>query len=572
MTKAKKHWLLAVIFATLFLSGISAELVLNSEFGRLEVKTVLITDGNKVLSGLLYRPRPASSQNPFPSVIIAHGISESKEIMSNMGLELARRGFVVLCLDLLGHGTSGGTVEEGTIDPSFGVQAAVSYLKSLTFVNASAIGLVGHSLGGGAVRAAVVRDSQIKALVLIAGGLGDSAQGPQYGVLNATFPKNLLVIVGKYDALFNLTDLAARELLSVFNTRQQVIPEALYGTFQSQTARELFTPETTHLFESVDPSVILVTASWMQNSLATGQQFNPVTDLIYLEREVAILVVFVGLLGLIFLSFFPLTRVFPLKARKAIPSRKNSMLREWSAYTIWGGLNIALFLPMVLVGFVISFPPMVFGSSIAWWMLAAGLVGIPIALRKPLRPIEKEGGLKMRLMEAFDRNDVLVALALFVLLFTIVSLLDAIFAIDIRIISPIFRVFTSARRVLVFPLYLPFFMVYFMAEGLYLHESHDNRLEHSWGDIRDCSGAVLGKIIPFIAIMALHYLPKVFFNVWVLPSMVGFLIEFLWIITPIFVITTICSWWFHRNTQGNVVGVFFDALVLAWVAAVVFPF
>jgi hypothetical protein len=372
--------------------------------------------------------------------------------------------------------------------------------------------------------------------------------------------------------LFNLTDLAARELPSVFNTRQQVIPEALYGSFQSQTAREFFTPATTHLFESIDASVILETASWMQNSLRTGQQSNPVTDLIYFEREVSILVVFIGLLGLILLSFFPLTRIFPLKARKQISNRKNIMLREWSAYTIWGGLNIALFLPMVLVGLVVRFPPMVFGASIAWWMLAVGLVGLLIASRKPLRPIEQKGGLKMRLLEAFTRNDVLIALTLFVLLLTIVSLLDSILAIDIRMISPIFRAFTSARRVLVFPLYLPFFMVYFIAEGLYLHESHENCLKHSWGDIKDCSGSVLVKTIPFVAIMTLHYLPKVFFNVWVLPSLVGFLIEFLWVITPIFVITTICSWWFHRNTQRIVVGAFFNALVMAWVAAVVFPF
>ena len=574
MIDAKVRWLAAIIFAAMLLVGTSIEFVLNSDFGRLEVKTVLISDGNKELCGLLYRPYLASSQNPFPSVVIAHGISESKEIMSNLGLELARRGFVVLCLDLLGHGASGGTVEEGKIDPSFGVQAAVNYLKSLPFINKSAIGLVGHSLGGGAVRATAAKDSQIRALVLIAGGVSDVEQSPQYGMLNATFPKNLLVIVGKYDVLFNLSDLAARELPHVFDTREQVIPGVVYGSFQSQTAREFFTPATTHLFESIDSSVILEVASWMQKSLETMQQSNSVTNLIYFEREVAILIIFIALLGLIFLAFFPITRVISLKARKEIPNRKYSMFKEWRAYTVWGGLNIALFLPMVFVGFAISFPPMVFGASIAWWMLSVGLVGLLIISRKLLKPSEKEVSLKMRFAVAFDRNVVLIALTLFVLLLTIVSLLEATLTIDIRIISPIFRGFTSARRVLVFPAFLPFFLIYFIAEGLYLHsEPYDSsEKQRSLGDIMDWLGSVFGKIMPFVAIIALQYLPKVLFNIWVLPSFVGFLIEFLWVITPIFVITTTCSWWFYRNSHRMMMGAMFNALILAWVAAVVFPF
>ncbi len=158
-------------------------------------------------------------------------------MMSSLGLELARRGFVVLCLDLLGHGQSGGTVQDGVNEPSFGVTAAVQYLKAQPFVNSSAIGLIGHSLGGGAVRAAAAEDGQIEAVVLIAGGLGDVAQGPEYGTLNSTFPKNLLVIVGKYDVLFNLTDLAAKVLPSAFGTNQTVVPNVLYGGFESQTAR-----------------------------------------------------------------------------------------------------------------------------------------------------------------------------------------------------------------------------------------------------------------------------------------------------------------------------------------------
>lgn len=115
----------------------------------MEVKTVSIMDGGVELSGLLYLPINASAQNPCPAVVLAHGISGSKEMMSGIELELSKHGFVVLCLDLFGHGGSGGSVRQGTDDPSFGVLSALKYIRSQPFVNSSAIGLVGHSLGAG---------------------------------------------------------------------------------------------------------------------------------------------------------------------------------------------------------------------------------------------------------------------------------------------------------------------------------------------------------------------------------------------------------------------------------------
>jgi hypothetical protein len=57
-----------------------------------------------------------------------------------------------------------------------------------------------------------------------------------------------------------------------------------------------------------------------------------------------------------------------------------------------------------------------------------------------------------------------------------------------------------------------------------------------------------------------------------LPGMVGFLMEFLWLFVPIFAISTACSWLFYRNTSSIGLDVIFNALIFAWVAAVVFPF
>jgi dienelactone hydrolase len=268
------RFLAVVVLVSVFLSGVFVYVVLDSDFGGLEVKTVLIVDGGRELSGLLYRPVFASALSPVPGVVLAHGIGGCKEMMSGIGLELARHGFVALCLDLLGHGGSGGKVAEGADEPSFGVLSAVQYLRSQSFVNASAIGLVGHSLGGGAVRATFVEDSRILASVLVAGGVGNVSEGPAYGILTPSFPKNLLVIVGKYDVLFNLTQLEAEELPPVFGTQERVVPLVLYGSFSSQTARKLVVPATTHLFEPLDSGVVSEIVVWMERSFTPSGGFG----------------------------------------------------------------------------------------------------------------------------------------------------------------------------------------------------------------------------------------------------------------------------------------------------------
>ncbi len=570
MPNVQQRFLAIIIAVSLLFLGIFIVQTLDSDFGRITVTSVSIFDGDKELSGLLYRPNSASAEYPAPACVLAHGISGSKEMMSSIGLELARRDFVALCLDLFGHGKSEGTVEEGGDEQSFGVLSAVRYLKAQAFANSSAMGLVGHSLGAGAVRATVSQDRQIGAVVLIAGGLGDVAEDPVFGPLNSTFPKNFLVIVGKYDVLFNVTDLAAKELPSAFGTQTEVIPDVLYGSFQLQTARKFVVPATTHLFEPVDPTVILETVAWMEETFPTMQPLGPhaPANLIYLEREVAILAVLAGLFGIVFVAFCAV-------AERVQPRSIGEMTRkdDWKAYAVWGVLNLGLLLPMFGVGFLVAFPPLVFGASIAWWMLAVGSIGVILLVKTAPRSVNTRSRLKERVSE-FDKNAALLALTLFMLLFVIASLLEEVVHVNLRIIAPMFRAFTSVRRVIAFPAFVPFFLVYFVAEGFYLHkprevqerEQETKALLHSYGK------TVVWKIAPFVILLLIQYVPKICLDIWILPSFVGFLIEFLWLIVPIFMVTTTCSWWFCRNTRNVATGAIFNALVMAWVASGVFPF
>jgi dienelactone hydrolase len=569
------HVLIAVLFVALFLSGTYFAVAVNSDFGELEVKTVSIEDAGKQLSGLMYIPYAVSPENPCPAIVLAHGISESKDMMSNLGLELARRGFTVLCLDLIGHGSSSGTVSEGNNEIDFGVSAAVQYLQAQPYINSSDIGLVGHSLGGGAVRAEAAQNKNILAIVLVAGGIGADAQNPKYGVLTSTFPKNLLVIVGKYDVLFNVTDLETKELPTAFNSSGPVVPDIIYGSFELQTARKLVIPATTHLFEPIDPKTVAEIVNWMENSLGTNQasKTGSNVNIVYPEREVALLLALIGLIGITLMSYYPIARFISEKNTKSLSSVRNRASSRWKIRAVWGLLNLVLFFPMVLIGFAISFPPLIFGSSIAWWVLVTGLVGILMFAKNKPKLWEAKPELKKTFRRSFSRNGTVVAILLFVVLFTVSSLIQAFFTIDLRIMAPLFQELTQPRRVLAFAAFVPFFLAYFLAEGVYLHDPEDSktRKEGSLTKIGEWAQVVFAKISPFLILIVVQYLPKLILNVWVLPSFLGFIAEFLWLIVPIFVLTTTCSWWFYNKTATTGTGAIFNALILAWVAAVVFP-
>jgi dienelactone hydrolase len=557
MAKASRRLVAFILLLSVLIGSASAVFSLNTDFGEIAVNNVKIDSDFGVLTGLMYQPANLNGQK-FPAVVVAHGISESAQILSGLGLELARNGFVVLVLDLPGHGNSDGYINQGQNDSSLGVDAAVGYLSNLTYVDSTKIGLVGHSLGAGAVRAANTKLSNIESTVLMGGGVGDAASGADYGSFNATYPKNVLVIIGEYDVLFDSSIVSNEALMGLFNTSEPIQPGVLYGNFQSQTARKLLTPPTTHLFESIDPVAIQETTLWMQQALKTNPA--PQTQiLIYPYRELAQILSLLALFGLVLLAYTPVASF--LKAEKKATSEivKKSRLKF---YLLWFILNLALFFPLIAIGFAIGFPSLVFGSSIAWWLLLLALISLAVAKRvNPAASI-----VKLFKEQLPSKRQLLTAVLLFLILYGATALIGLV-GVDLKIVAPIFQEFASIRRFLVFFAFLPFYYPYFIMQQYYLMPPGkllSGKIEYL--------KIIFAAVSPFLLLLALNFLPKILFGFWLIPSFGGFLIEFLWLMVPIFALTTFTLVYFYRKTGGYAFGAVFNTLLLAWISATVFPF
>jgi len=555
-----------IALAWLYLAWMITASQLNTDFGRLKVEKISIPAEDYALSGLLYIPPEAHPDNPRPGVVLAHGISSSKETMSGIALELARRGAVALTIDLAGHGESGGGIGSG--DPSFGVIDSVCFLREQDYVDRGLIGLVGHSLGAGASRRAAVEDGGIAAAAFIGGGVGGMSEGPEYGVLNSSFPRNLLVAVGRQDVLFDLEGLES-DLRPVFDASEPIVPGRVYGGFSTRSARKLVTPSTIHLLEPLDPLVVSEVAAWMVEAFdsPSGRSLPP-SDLLYVYIELSLTA---ALIAFVFMVF-PLSKIFVGKLSLS-PGLLRGMvsvgrLTDLGALLVWGGLGMGLYLPLMGLGAAIPFPPLIFGSSMAWWMLAVGLSGLLVLRLLPQRLSVDRFRVGVALSEAFTLRDIALGAGMFLFLYLAAVSVEAFSSVNLRIVVPLFRALSPAR-IVVLPTFLPFFLAYFFSEGLYLH-----RLR-AVGRYRGLVGLLrtVGlKTAPYLAVLAIQYAPIFLLDLRAFPGLLGFFIEFVWAMVPLFVISTVASWRLYGLTSRIGAGVVFNALLFAWISAALFPF
>ena len=213
------------------------------------------------VSGLLYVPASATAARPAPAVLVSHGYINTREMQSPFAIELARRGFVVLAMDMTGHGYSGGIV--GT--DGFGGPAALSYLRSLPFVDKANVGMEGHSMGGGPVMAAAAEQPDGYRSVVL--------EGSTPGLLRAKAPenpKNLALVFGQYEEFAGLMWQVptgdkvgqSKRLMKLFGTTAPVEPGRLYGSLADGSARQLYSIPTTHPLEHFSASGVGAAVDW----------------------------------------------------------------------------------------------------------------------------------------------------------------------------------------------------------------------------------------------------------------------------------------------------------------------
>lgn len=215
---------LAIAVALMLLGSIFAQMF-NTSFYKVKVSRISFDTDSGTLSGLLYMPKGVDASNPHPTIVTTHGYLNSAEMQDETAIEMSRRGYVVLALDMYDHGHSHGNADNTGGFFNFwptSLWDAAQYMYSQDYVAKDAqgngqIAVSGHSMGGFSSEMAIYLDEQNYAAAgyrIIKAGLSMGADYSWTSYLGldeeaavATFGgRTIGKICGQYDEFFFAAD------------------------------------------------------------------------------------------------------------------------------------------------------------------------------------------------------------------------------------------------------------------------------------------------------------------------------------------------------------------------------
>ncbi len=481
------YFLIALVII-IAVSAIIADQI-ESDFGKVEVSLVKIYNPQgDLIVAKLFRPKDATADNPLPGVVNMHGYQNDKNVQDPFSIELARRGFVVLAPDALGHGDSGAGLNLGSwfADPNYvmGNEDALAWLIKQPFVDASEIAVMGHSMGGmNAVKLPALFPDNVRAEVQQASAPG-SPELP-----------NLLMLQARYDEFLGFRENQPRtEGLIDSETRAAALGLTLplawdttYGSFEDGTARRMaFIQMDHHLLPLMNKSVA-ETVDWVRLALKGGEggsMWIEPTKQIFMWKEIF---GFITLLGTL-VTMLPITNMllstkFFAPVAQPIPNRYVADKKSWwklaTINMLIGGILYPLTTQYGGIGGKIetwwSWAKLEMGNGVAAFFVANAVVA-GILFYFWYRGKKKEGVTMYDMGVSFDKDKtridwgiiaktVLVGVILFAWMYILEGIFQRTIGQEFRFAWPYMRQFSSGQRVGFFFIYLIPALLFFLING-----------------------------------------------------------------------------------------------------------
>lgn len=557
MDKRKSRIWLCVALALCLVGSLMAGLIQNS-FGYVKVDDISIVTEEGTFTGYLLVPKTATEVTPAPAIVASHGYLNNKEMQDINYVELSRRGFVVFAMDAYSHGHS--SVPTGG-DPDVlatgGMIQAVEYLWALPFVDSSRIGVTGHSMGGGYADKTAAYYTQLEKDALAAGlppteahklnkvaaaliignvptgllpdGLttdiaavdaSDSGYLCELGAVFARYDEFGMMVVGG-----PLTDMMSDPLIKSFIYLQsgdasvmaldEIAEGHRYANSRTGYGIRFWAPYETHPWNHFSTKCAAFAVEFFSDALGAPRTIAATNQVWWLKEAFNC----VGLAGFFLLivplidlmldvPFFAGLRAQTVPALPAPADKKQ--IRRYRATSIIGMLLPAiLYIPLVAIGFLFLLSPLWpqdTTGGIALWSLVSGLIALWM-VRVGSGKFKGQGealGLKVGDTKKFGKT-VLLALSVVSLAYVTVFAADYFFKTDFRIWTFAIRTF-SASKIWVAVKYLPFFLVFYVANSL----SVSRRRFDNWSERKQILISMMWNVLGVILVLLAQYIPVLF--------------------------------------------------------------
>ncbi|WP_413477826.1 dienelactone hydrolase family protein [Vibrio hibernica] len=506
--------MLWVSLLLVLISMIGASFIQTSGY-RVEVKDLRWeTESGHQMSALLYIPDSATKESPAPGIVTSHGWYNTREMQDLNYVEFARRGFVVLAIDMYGHGNSDPIKPEDWKLQGTGMYDAVELMAKLPYVDTQKISVTGHSNGARASNWSIIEDNKkskdqqlISSVLLIANDAmyTSDPQEPLYWrqrnasqlYTNNYGARDVGLIAAQYDEFFfrskkeDGTVTPPREYIHTeyaqsflsFGQKPNMAEPKVQDQFYQQeidgkmALRIIYTPNQIHPWNHFSATVVKDTLAYFDRSISTP---NPISndDQIW-QYKVAFN--FLGVIGF-FMFVIAITKALlqtsyfnPLKLTtelsiQAIPNISGK-LWFWGTAVIGVLVSAAAYIGVYhwsmnnRPDFLLQ--PQVY--YIAVWSSVMGAFSLLMALISYF-VIAKNQGMKLGengVWISFYQlwKTIILALIVTSLSFMLVFLADYFFKTDFRIWIITIKAFTP-DKILLALYYFPFFLLFYMANSI----------------------------------------------------------------------------------------------------------
>jgi len=535
--------LLWILLAIVVLSSLGAARI-QTAGGDIRVQSIKIpTQNGQWLVADLFRPLSATSDNPAPLVVVVPGFQRSKEALSNVAIELARRGIVAISIDPYAQGGSSASLSRmAATTEGYGMFAVVEYAAgtpNLNYIDKARIGSTGHSAGGNAaIRGAnffgkeAQRTGQLSKLhsVFVSGYVLTLTEEVLKDVRSNVGVSYAFYDEGAYrNELKNADMRRAPEALRTVNLgRDPGLPSIdevelgrYYGDISNRSLRVVHNERILHPFQ---PYIIEATANQIEYfekafELDSGMSSRSQTwywkELLSLISLVAavILLIPLGQALLRLPVFASLVHSIPPPLPK--PSGRGRVL-FWSLFAIAALIACFSYIPMAELSQALFikastreqtwFFPQRMNNAVMMWAVLNGTVGFLmfwLTYRfhgKQHDVVPEMWGIQVARREL--ARTLLLAITIFAVYYLLLFTMYYLFHVDYRFLFMGIRVFRPIELLLLL-VYAPFFFIFFLSSSLRVNAAMRTEGQPEW---KGMLLAGIGNSLGLLLIVVVQYL------------------------------------------------------------------
>ncbi len=167
-----------LLIATSFQLNAEDNTTKNLKAGKNKITFVTKTMGGDLnLAGNLYLPSDFDASKKYPTIVFTGPMTQVKEQMASVyGEKFSERGYVFLAFDHSGFGESEGEIRgyENVASKINDVEDAISYLRTLPFVDREQLYGVGGCMGANTMVYTAVTDKRLKKIAVVSGMLANT--------------------------------------------------------------------------------------------------------------------------------------------------------------------------------------------------------------------------------------------------------------------------------------------------------------------------------------------------------------------------------------------------------------